>query len=295
MTPSPVRWAIDLSLLLNAVLGPDHFPIKVPELAREYSLKRYPDDPVSLVIGDNLPGLDGALIRAPRGKKGWGIFYNDAITSEGRINFTLAHEFGHYLMHRVAYPNGFRCGQQDVVRWDSAYGQVEHQANVFAANLLMPLDDYRRQIDSSNKVDVDMIAHCADRYRVYLIAAVLRWLEYTTRRAVLVVSRDGFILWSRSSERALKTGAFFRTSRCPIEIPGLSLAAKQDMLIDGRAGIALPAGVWFPEEVHEMTIFSEHYDFVISLLLLENGDRWTALDPKMEEDRLAARSRPAAS
>lgn len=47
----------------------------------------------------------------------------------------------------MAYPNGFRCGDQDVVRWDSQYGQIEHQANVFAANLLMPLDDYRRQID----------------------------------------------------------------------------------------------------------------------------------------------------
>lgn len=121
--PSPVRWAIDLSLLLNAVLGADRFPVKVPEVALEYSRKRFPDDPVSLVVGDNLPGFDGALIRAPKGKTGWGIFYNDGIASEGRINFTLAHEFGHYLMHRIAYPNGFRCGQQDVVRWDSTYGR----------------------------------------------------------------------------------------------------------------------------------------------------------------------------
>jgi Zn-dependent peptidase ImmA (M78 family) len=66
---------------------------------------------------------------------------------------------------------------------DSEYGQVEHQANVFAANLLMPLDDYRRQIEAQAKVDLDMIGHCADRYRVSLIAAVLRWLGYTERRA----------------------------------------------------------------------------------------------------------------
>ena len=227
-TPSPVRWAIDISLILNAVLGPDHFPVRIPALARDYSAQRYPDDPVSLVVGDNLPGFDGALIRAPRGKSGWGIFYNSAIGSEGRINFTLAHEFGHYLIHRIAYPNGFRCGEQDVVRWDSEYGQIEHQANVFAANILMPLDDYRRQIASDARVDLDMISHCADRYRVSLIAAVLRWLSYTTRRAVLVVSREGFILWSRASDNALKTGAFFRTSRGPIEIPPNSLAARQD-------------------------------------------------------------------
>ena len=155
------------------------------------------------------------------------------------------HEFGHYLVHRLAYPDGIQCGEQDVVRWDSEYGQIEHQANVFSAGLLMPLDDFRRQIPEHDKVDLDMLSHCADRYRVSLIAAVLRWPQYTQRRAVLVVSRDGFILWSRASGPALKTGAFFRTSGPPIAIPVDCLASHQDMIVDGRTGIELPAGVWF--------------------------------------------------
>lgn len=265
---SPTRWANDLSLLLNTVLGADRFPVNVSDVAREYSLQRYPDDPIAIVKGDRLPGFDGALFRAPAGKKGWGIFFNCGISSQGRINFTLAHEFGHYLMHRLAHPNGIKCGDQDVVRWDSEYGQIEHQANVFAAWLLMPFDDYRRQIDPRAKVDLDMIAHYADRYRVSLIAAVLRWLEFTEKRAVLVVSRDGFIMWARSSQPALKTGAFFRTSAGPIEIPPNSLAARQDRLIDGRVGIEVPAGVWLREPVREMTVFADQYDFAISLLLL---------------------------
>lgn len=280
---SPVRWAIDLSVVLNAALGLDRFPIDVPAVAQQYSLQRYPDDPISLVKGDVLPGFDGALLRAPTGKKGWGIFFNHAIASKGRINFTLAHEFGHYLMHRLAYPSGLKCGEQDVVRWDSEYGQVEHQANVFSANLLMPLDDYRRQIDAKCKVDLDMIAHCADRYNVSLIAAILRWLEYTARRAVLVVSRDGFILWSRASEQALKTGAFFRTSRGPIEIPSGSLARRQNTLIDGRSGVESSAGVWFDEPVREMTIFAEQYDFTVTLLLLQNEARdFRDSDPEID-------------
>lgn len=292
-TPSPVRWAIDLSVLLNTVLGADRFPVDVPAVAKEYSAQRYPDDPISLVIGRDLPTFDGALYRAPAGKKGWGIFFNSNIASKGRINFTLAHEFGHYLMHRVAYPNGIRCGEQDVVRWDSEYGRIEHQANEFAANLLIPLDDYRRQIEAHARVDLDMISHCADRYRVSLIAALLRWLGYTTRRAVLVVSRDGFIMWARSSDRALKTGAFFRTSRGPIEIPAQSLAARQDMLVDGRAGINLPAGVWFREEVREMTIFADQYEFAVTLLLLSDEVRFVPLDEEPDEDvydRMTARS-----
>jgi hypothetical protein len=292
-TPSPVRLAIDISIVLNTVFGSDHFPIDVPALAKEYSAKIFPEDPVSLVVGRSLPGFDGALYKAPPGKKGWGIFYNNAITSRGRINFTLGHEFGHYLMHRKAYPNGIECREQDVVRWDSDYGQIEHQANVFAANLLMPLDDFRRQIPEGEKVDLDMISHCANRYRVSLIAAVLRWLEYTARRAVLVVSRDGFILWSRASQPALRTGAYFRTSGKPVPIPETSLAARQDLLVDGRAGVEMAPGVWFPEQVREMTIFAEQYSFAVTLLLLPKRDRWISLEAEPEEDvydRMVARS-----
>jgi hypothetical protein len=280
---SPERWANDLSKLLDAVLGSERFPVDVPTVARAYSLQRYPNDPISLVAGDNLPGFDGALHPAPKGKTGWGIFYNNAITSKGRINFTLAHELGHYLIHRQDYPNGFQCGQQDVVRWDSEYGQLEHQANVFAAYLLMPFHDYRKQIDAKSAATLDNIAACAERYKVSLIAAILRWLDYTERRAVLVVSRDGYILWARSSKAALKTGAFFRTSAGPIEVPRQSLAGRQDMLIDFRAGIELPAGVWLREPVREMTIFAEQYDFAVSLLQLENEVRYIE-EPEPEPD-----------
>lgn len=266
---SPRRWAIDISQVLNKVLGPEHFPINIEQVAIEFSRQRFPDDPLTLVKGDVLPRFDGALVRAPSGKKGWGIIYNKAIGSPGRINFTLAHEFGHYLLHRLKHPNGLRCGEQDVVRWDSEYGQVEHQANLFASYLLMPLDDYRRQIDPRAEVDLDMLGHSANRYNVSLIAATLKWLEYTERRAVLVVSRDGFILWARSSDRALKTGAYFKTSRATIPVPPGSLAAQTVTGELPRNGIELPMGVWFREEpCREMTVFSEQYDFAISLLQL---------------------------
>ena len=270
--------------MLNHVLGPDHFPLDVGAIAREYTAQRFPGDAITLVRGDNLPGFDGALYRAPQGKSGWGIIYNSAVTSRGRINFTLAHEFGHYLLHRADYPKGIRCGEDDVFRWDSAHGQIEQQANLFAATLLMPLDDFRRKIDARARIDVEVISHCADRYRVSLIAAALRWLGYTEKRAVLVVSRDGFILWARSSDAALKTRAFFRTSGAPIEIPSDSLAARPDQAADCRTGLTHPPGVWFPEEVQEMAIFSERYDFAISLLLLEDQVGYIPLEASPDED-----------
>jgi Zn-dependent peptidase ImmA (M78 family) len=42
-----------------------------------------------------------------------------------------------------------------MARWGSEYGKLESEANDFAATLLMPLDDFRRQIDPREKPDID--------------------------------------------------------------------------------------------------------------------------------------------
>lgn len=296
---SPQRWANDLTLMLNTVYGaaPERFPVNVSGLAKEFSSQRFSAEPITLVQGDNLQGFDGALYRAPVGKSGWGIIYNNAITSKGRINFTLAHEFGHYLLHRVAFPDGMECGQQDMVRWDSEYGQIESQANDFAATLLMPLDDFRRQIDARAQPDLAAIGACAERYGVSLIAATLRWLQYTERRSVLVVSRDGFILWARSSKRALKTGAFFRTAkRPPIAIPNASIAAQPALLAASRGEVSHGEDVWFAESCSEATLVSDQYDFAVSLLHLDDREpTWGSDEGDEESDVFDVMARRAAS
>lgn len=270
---TPQKWAFQLTHILNAYSqGHDRFPVNVKAIAIDFSNQKFPDDPIAMIKGASLPKFDGGLYRAPVGKKGWGIIFNDSMESKGRINYTLAHEFGHYLLHRIDFPNGIECGEQDLVRWDSAYGQIEHEANVFAANLLMPLDDYRRHIDAKAVVNLDMISHCANRYDVSLIAATLRWIEYTEHRAVIVVSRDGFILWARSSQSAYRSGIYFKTSnRPPIPLPEKSLASGLITSDNQKHGLKLPAGVWFNEDCVEMVVFSEQYDFAISILLLEKN------------------------
>ena len=293
---SPERWANTLTVLLNSAYGdgPDRFPVNVEKLAKEYSHQRFPDDPITLVKGDRLPSFDGALYRAPAQKKGWGIIYNKAVSSRGRINFTLAHEFGHYLLHRREYPDGIECSQEDMVRWDSAYGRIEQQANTFAAGLLMPFDDYRRQIEPKVKPTLDDIRGCAERYRVSLTAATLRWLQYTTRRSVLVVSRDEFILWSRSSSQALKSGAFFRTAgQPPLPIPDASLSRQGGGLANGKSVVVHDAGIWLSEPCEEVALLFDRYDFAISLLHLDDvAPPSTPEDDEVEDayDRMIART-----
>lgn len=270
--PSANRWAANLTKLLDQVYadGDGRFPVNVPVIARDVSAQRFPGDAITMIKGANLGKFDGALYRAPAGKSGWGIIYNDAMASKGRINFTLGHEFGHYLLHRLAHPEGIECGQQDMVRWDAAYREIEQQANCFAAGLLMPLNDFRGQISAKAKPTLDDLAACGERYGVSLIAATLRWLEYAERRSVLVVSRDGFVLWSRSSKSALRTGAFYRTmNRTPVEVPANSLAATAKS--DGGKLVADHDDTWFGEPSTEVALVSDHYDFTISLVHLDEA------------------------
>ncbi|QEI11805.1 ImmA/IrrE family metallo-endopeptidase [Cellvibrio japonicus] len=266
---SPARWAFNITHILNTVLGPEHFPINVQEVAKELSLQMYRDDPITEIQGKNIPGFEGALFKDPSGQKGWAIFFNNSFQSKGRINFTLAHEFGHYLIHRVRYPNGIQCSESDLVRWDSELGQIEHQANVFAANLLMPLDDYRRQIPDNIKITMEMMDVVTQRYAVSLLAALIRWIDYTSKRAIVVVSRSGFILWAKPSKSAFSSGIFYRTaSSPPIEVPANSIAARPaDFDIEkAKKGMKHGPGVWFKEPSEEITVFADQYDLTISII-----------------------------
>ena len=212
------------------------------------------EDPITQVQAANIKGFDGALFPGD-GRKEWLLLYNEAVSSPGRVRFTQAQELGHYILHRQAREL-FQCS--------------EGQADLFASYLLMPLDDYRKQVTAT--VDLDLLGHCAERYGVSLTAAILKWLQYTEEKAVLVMSRDGFMNWAWSSEPASKAGAFFRTRNNVIAVPNGSLAANAE--INGeRAGTQIPASIWFPHAsadtpLREMKIHAEQYGVVLTLLHL---------------------------
>jgi hypothetical protein len=106
------RWAIHLSQLLNAANPPDRYRFDIGRLALETSQTFYPSDPIAKVEAENLDGFAGALVPSESGKR-WGIIYRGG-QSPGRTRFTVAHEFGHYLLHRKKYPAGIHSDEAGV-------------------------------------------------------------------------------------------------------------------------------------------------------------------------------------
>jgi len=268
---TPEGWASRLTGLVYAVKDAhklDRFPIDVKEVAREFSRSVFPDAAITKIDGaDDCEGFEGMLLPIPSRNGEWGIIYNNSGRSGGRANFSIAHEFGHYLLHRHKYPEGKKCTTRDMMDWTSEEAQVEGEANSFAANFLMPLDDFRDRL-RGRKADLHMFDLLTERYKVSLSAAILRWLGFTDERAMIVVGRDGFIDWAWSSTPLLRSGIFYRAKQETIELPAASLAARRDLSIDNKNGVTHPPGVWLgDEEVKEMAVItSEYRNMTISLL-----------------------------
>jgi len=272
-----LKEAFRITRMLDTVLGEDRFdnsPVKVEELAMQYSAKTAPESPIHEVTEKNIPGCMGALVYGDNRPRQWGILYHHDQTP-GRRAYTIAHEFGHYVLHRDLidedddFDGGVYCSEDSILRRNGS--GIEQEADEFAANLLMPLNDFRKQIPAKSVPNFDDLGKIADRYGVSLMAATLRWLEYTETRALLVVSNEGYAHWAKTSTPALKSGRFIRTRNTMFELPQSATAVTKNYCDETETGIQRPSDVWFPEPVLEMCIRSERYDQEMTLLHLERS------------------------
>ena len=262
-----------ISNMLRIVLGEARFPVEADQVAIQYSHQCFPDSPVDKVEGHDLEGLEG-MLAANKARSKWRILYNSAVTSSGRKRFTVAHEFGHYLLHRDQRDR-FECGDDDIETGDDEKQDIESDADKFASTLLMPFDDFHKQVDGQ-PVNFDLLGHCADRYGVSLTAAALRWTEIAEKRAVLVASRDDHMLWAKSNDAAFKSGAVFSTRKRTIALPCDALAYSDNCSATNQTQ-SIKAQVWFPREpayveLSEMTKVAGNYDYTLTLLLMPDAE-----------------------
>jgi hypothetical protein len=253
---SPSACAIQLAKLWKQ--AGKSFPIDAKELALAISSQKR--GPITKVAGHSVSGIEGMLVQRPE-QNCWYILYQENIAVAGRINFTLAHELGHYMLHRNSQ-NKFQCDQNNLLTYgEKSTKSLETEANKFASFLLMPIDDFRGQIEGKNG-SLDLLGHCADRYNVSFTAATIKWLEFTSEAAMLIVARDGFVCWSYLSQSARKLKVFL-PSGTPLPVNDFGLH-NTDMRNNGRV---VPPGVWHPKfEALESSILSDKFDLVIYLI-----------------------------
>lgn len=282
---SPQKVAIRLSQILNITKGDNHFPVDVTELALSYSKSTClsNDDCLIAIQGADLSNdVDGILEKT---REGWVIIYNNSIQYSGRINFTIAHEFGHYLLHRNKYPNGLKCTKADIYN-DSIKKNVETDANIFASYLLMPLDDFRKQ-SKLYSFSPALFENLAKRYNTSLTATILKWIDMTDKKAMAIFSDNGFIEWKKQSTSLYKTRLIStKKSFTPEEIPTNSVTHK---LFYGESDDNYEKdqnGIWGKEGVisEEIAFVSPELEFAITIVLFDDDVIPSEEDENIEYD-----------
>jgi hypothetical protein len=284
MSRSPRRAANGITQILNQVFGADRFdrgPVDVEALAIEYSRQVSPEESIDRIVAEDLGGCEGVLVPGDQKPRQWAIMY-DRQQNLGRRAYTIAHELGHFVLHRTLvdedeeFDGGFYCDKNAIEH--GAGADIEKEANEFAATLLMPFDDFRKTIPANEMPDFGRLGAAAARYGVSLTAAILRWLDYTTTRSMLIASTDGFAHWAKPSDAAFKSGLFLRTRSETFEMPQRSLSSLREFGQTAQDGVE-QNGVWFGERVVERCIRTDRYDFELTLLQFDNtGPRPQAED-----------------
>lgn len=257
---TPVGWGIQLAQVW--LMSGQNFPVDVKAIALEVTKHKF-DDPVGKVVPHGVAGIDGMLFHRKK-QNDWCISYDETVTIPGRINFTIAHELGHYLVHRKLRDT-FQCGRNEMLDYDSVESRrIESQANIFASYLLMPRNDFDAQI-KGQVISFDLFGHCAERYQTSLTATAIKWLEFTEEAAMIVVAdHDDFICWSYCSQSAKRLGAYKKPGEF---VPNSALEYLKSKPSSSRDSRRVAAGVWHSnEEAIETAIISDQFEQTIFLI-----------------------------
>lgn len=115
---------------------------------------------IELVYDDNMPSEVSGALRKENG--GWTIYVNKK-HSINRQRYTIAHEFGHYCLHK-----DFTAEFKDTTffRKEKDWTSKEYDANQFAADLLMPKESIENALDNN----IITIKELSEAFGVSMIA-----------------------------------------------------------------------------------------------------------------------------
>ncbi|MCC5619756.1 ImmA/IrrE family metallo-endopeptidase [Nostoc sp. CHAB 5836] len=141
----------------------DGAPIRLSAIASALGLK---------VMSTTLPsGISGEIRPDPANPDHFIIRVNRN-DSARRQRFTVAHEIGHFLLHREEIGGGIT---DDVLYRSSLSDRREAQANRLAADLLMPQDLVDEWMERARTLKVDnVISFLADKFNVSEAAMKIR-------------------------------------------------------------------------------------------------------------------------
>ncbi len=239
------------------------------------------------------PGISGFLMKH---EDNFGIGYSTRIQNQGYINFTVAHELGHYFIPghpEKLFANGVQihASQSGFITSDP----IEQEADYFAATLLMPEKLFRAALRKTGQ-GFTAIEHMARTCVTSLTATAIRFTEFSDNAVAVIVSSDGVVEFCCLSQALREldgvyplrrhdalpgTSATARFQRNPLNVADASRVEGSSLLsewLDGAPQV----------EMKEDVIGLGHYGKTLTVLFTEEP---VEADPDDEDafDRFARR------
>lgn len=146
-----------------------------------------------VVMDKSMTGAEGRLVQ----KGGQAIAaINDKIRYAGKRTFVIAHELGHFELHRDSPL--FLCDESDFVDWHRSRPE-ETEANQFAAELLMPSAWFTSEA-SAVHFSIEEVNYLAEASCVSFTAAAFRCVELDVTPSALAFCKNNEIEWSNASD-----------------------------------------------------------------------------------------------
>ncbi len=167
------------------------------------------------------------------------------------------------LKHNPGAPT--ECGEEQFVLWYKSQNDKEVEANLFAAELLMPEDLFRKRIESTLP-SLDLIEKLADEFQTTLTATAIRYIDLCGERCAIVFSKAGKVVWTRLSTefhawitpgRKLSSYSGAADFFTEGDLSGEMLTIRRDAWIENASG---------RETIKEQSRAMRSYDSVLSLL-----------------------------
>jgi Zn-dependent peptidase ImmA (M78 family) len=201
---------------------------------------------------------------------------------KGRERFSVAHELGHWMLHRG---RSFQCRMDDPDENLESNRVLETEADTFAAHLLMPSGLFVPRVHAFTKPDFRNLDSLAAEFETSLIATAMRLPNINTLPVVLACYGPNGRRWYKASE----------------DIPKRWWLRQQldddtfayDLLVKGKTHTGFgkqPAEAWFENddaenyEVQEDCIAWRDGQILV-LLMLESSMMDARFDPNVGNRR----------
>ena len=186
----------------------------------------------------------------------------------GRERFSIAHELGHWNLHRG---KSFRCRVEDPD--DNLTSDVtrEKEADAFAAHLLMPAALFQPAVKAMGSPGFREIDDLAQRFETSLLATSIRLADINTLPVILACYTTNGRRWYKAASDVPRR--WFLRGKLDDDSFAYDLLAHGKQAAGGRKQ---PAEVWFENddaedyEVHEHCLPSKSGEALVLIYLTGN-------------------------